>query len=255
MKRATIALIAVFFFLALTGLITIQLYWIKNAIEITDQEFRMLANKALESVVLDLEENELIKRIAEEIDPASSDSITAIVPANSPLARKLRGYQPNSKLLEIYGLNDPDEPIAITGTGQKIYISDESLNDYPGDEYNETSQQVMNAELTGRVSNKIVILETIMDKILYNPPNIRERINPEDLKPMLRNALSNVGINLEFEYSIRSGQYGDLWKTPGFNNKPEQTNSLFSFSPMILYPARISWFYIAFRNNNINSIK
>ncbi len=40
--------------------------------------------------------------IVEEIDPASADSVTAIVPANSPLARKLRGYQPNSKLLEMY---------------------------------------------------------------------------------------------------------------------------------------------------------
>ena len=77
---------------------------------ITDQQFRYLANKALESVVLDLEEKELIKNIVEEIDPASTDSVTAIVPANSPLARKLQGYQPNSELLEMYGLNNPDEP-------------------------------------------------------------------------------------------------------------------------------------------------
>ena len=231
MKRSTIALMAVFFFLALSGLIMIQLYWIRNAIEITDQEFRMLANKALESVVLDLEENEIINRIAEEIDSASSDSVTAIVPANSPLARKLRGYQPNSKLLEMYGLNDPDEPIAVTGTGQRIYISDESVSEYLPDESNETSPQSLNAELTGRVSNKIVILENIMDKILYNTPDIRERINPEDLKPMLRKALSNVGINLDFEYSIRSGQYGDLWKTPGFNNKPGTNKFIIQLFP------------------------
>ena len=101
MKRSTIALSAAFFFLTLSGLILIQLYWIRNAIEITDQEFRMLANKALESVILTLEENELIRRIAEEIDPASSDSVTAIVPANSPLARKLKGYQTNHQQLEI----------------------------------------------------------------------------------------------------------------------------------------------------------
>ena len=130
MKKSTIALLALFFFLALSGLILIQLYWIRNAIDITDQEFRMLANKALESVILDLEENELINRIVEEIDPAPSDSVTAIVPANSPLARKLRGYQPNSKLLEMYGLNNPDQPIAITGSGQKIFISDENISDF-----------------------------------------------------------------------------------------------------------------------------
>ena len=112
MKQRTIVLLAVFFFLAISGLILIQLYWIRNAINITDQQFRTLANKALESVILDLEENELINRIFKEIDPASSDSV--IIPANSPLARKLRDYQPNAKLLEIYGLNNPVEPIAIT---------------------------------------------------------------------------------------------------------------------------------------------
>ena len=105
MKRSTITILALFFFLTLTGLILIQIRWIRNAINITDQQFRLLANKALESVILDLEEKELINSIIEEINPCSEDSVTAIVPANSPLARRLRGYQPNLKLLEMYGLN------------------------------------------------------------------------------------------------------------------------------------------------------
>lgn len=231
MKRSTIALLALFFFLTLSGLILIQLYWIKNAIEITDQEFRMLANKALESVTLELEENELIKRITEEIDPVSSDSVTAIVPANSPLAKKLRGYQPDSKLLEMYGLNNPGEPITITSSGRKIFISDENLSDYLSDESNETTPQSINAEITGRVSNKIIILENIMDKILYNTPDIRERINPEDIKPMLHKALSNVGIDLDFEYSIRSGQYGVIWKTEGFDDKPGTNKFIIQLFP------------------------
>jgi hypothetical protein len=96
MKRKTIVLLAIFFFLSVSGLILIQLYWIRNAINITDQQFRYQANKALEAVVLDLEEKELINKIRDEVDPATSDSVTAIVQADSPLARKLQGYQPNS---------------------------------------------------------------------------------------------------------------------------------------------------------------
>ena len=139
MKRKTIVLLAIFFFLAISGLILIQLYWIRNAIAITDQQFRYLANKALESVVLDLEEKELIRYIVKDIDPASTDSITAIVPANSPLARKLQGYQPNSALLKMYGLNNKQEPIAITSAGHKIFISAEDTSPYSSEEPAEPS--------------------------------------------------------------------------------------------------------------------
>jgi two-component system phosphate regulon sensor histidine kinase PhoR len=231
MKRITIVLLAVFFFLAITGLVFIQLYWIRGAIVITDQQFRYLANKALESVVLDLEEKELIKNIVEDIDPASTDSITAIVPANSPLAKKLHGYQPNSALLETYGLNNPGEPIAIISSGHKIFISSENISSYSTDETTEPSSQITNSEIKGRVTNKIVSLEKIMEKILRNTPDIRERINPEKLKEELRTALNNVGIYLNFEYSIRSGRYGTIWKTPGFNDKPGTNKFIIQLFP------------------------
>ena len=231
MKRKTIVLLAIFFFLAISGLILIQLYWIKNAIAITDQQFRYLANKALESVVLDLEEKELIRYIVEDIDPASTDSITAIVPANSPLAKKLHGYQPNSSLLEMYGLNSPQEPIAITSAGHKIFISAEDTSPYSMEEPAEPSRQIINSEISGRVSNKIVFLENIMGKILRNTPDIRERIDPEILNKQLRTALNNVGIYLDFEFSIRSGRFGNIWNTPGFTDKPGTNKFIIQLFP------------------------
>jgi len=231
MKRTTIALLAVFFFFAISGLILIQLYWIRNAIVITDQQFRYLANKALESVVLDLEEKELIKNIVEDIDTASTDSVTAIVPKNSPLAKKLKGYQPNSALLEMYGLNNPGEPIAITSSGHKIFISSESVTPFSPAEANEPSSQITSSEISGRVTNKIVFLEKIMEKILRNTPDIRERINPEKLHDDLRIALNNVGIYLDFEFSILSGRYGSIWKTPGFTDKPGTNKFIIQLFP------------------------
>src|SRR5664280_1399076 len=231
MRRITIVLLAIFFSLAISGLILIQLYWISNAVAITDQQFRYSANKALESVVLNLEEKELIKNIVDDIDPASTDSVTAIVPANSPLAKKLHGYQPNSALLEMYGLNNPGEPIAITSAGHKIFISSENSSPFSTDETTEPSPQITNSEITGRVTNKIVFLEKIMQKILRNTPDIKERINPEKLKEELRKALNNVGIYLDFEFSIRSGRYGSIWKTQGFTDKPGTNKFIIQLFP------------------------
>jgi two-component system phosphate regulon sensor histidine kinase PhoR len=231
MKRITIVLLAIFFFLAITGLILIQLVWIRNAITVTDQQFRYLANKALESVVLNLEEKEVLKSIVDDIDPASTDSVTAIVPANSPLAKKLQGYQPNSALLEMYGINNPGVPIAITSSGHKIFIASENIPSISNELNTEPSPQITNSEIKGRVSNKIVFLEKIMEKILHNTPDIRERIDPEKLTAELRAALNTVGINLDFEYSIRSGRYGIIWKTPGYMDKPGTNKFIIQLFP------------------------
>jgi two-component system phosphate regulon sensor histidine kinase PhoR len=218
MKRETIVLLAIFFFLSVSGLILIQLYWIRNAITITDQQFRYQANKALEAVVLDLEEKELINKILEEIDPSTSDSVTAIVSANSPLAKKLQGYQPNSELFAMYGLNDPDQPIIVDKSGQKIIISAEDPS-LPIDDTPELKSQILDAGLSGRVSNKIVFLENIMEKIFRETPDIRDRINPENVNRQLREALNNVGIHLNFEFAVRSGRSGIIWKTSGFYDR------------------------------------
>jgi signal transduction histidine kinase len=231
MKRKTIVLLAIFFFLAISGLILIQLYWIRNAVAITDQQFRYLANKALESVVLELEENELIKNIVQELDPALADSVTAIVPANSPLAKKLQGYQPNSALLKMYGLDNPDRPIAITSSGHKIFISAEDSSPFLTDESTEPSRQITNSEISGRVSNKIIFLESIMEKILRTTPDIRERIDFDYLNQHLRTALNNVGIYLDYEFSVRSGRYGNIWKTPGFTDKPGTNKFIIQLFP------------------------
>jgi two-component system phosphate regulon sensor histidine kinase PhoR len=219
MKRRTIVLLAIFFFLAISGIILIQLYWIRNAISMTDQRFRQDANRALESVILDLEEKELIHSIVEEIDSAPADSVTAVVPANSPIARKLRGFQPNSRLLEMYGLKNRIEPLTITNEGQKIFITAENISALAPGESTETSAQSISAEIDGRVTNKIVSLENIMAKILRNTPDIRERIDFDNLGKLLGNALKGVGIYLNFEYCIRSGVSGIIWRTPGFTDK------------------------------------
>lgn len=231
MRRKTIVVLAIFFLLAISGLILIQLNWIKKAFEIIDQQYRYNANKALESVVLALEKQELIKLIIEEIDPESSDSVTAIIPANSPLARKLRGYQPDNELLEMYGLKNPDKPIVVTNAGRKIYISAQEMLPFHEEEIHEPSAQTMCAGVTGRVSKKIILVENIMGKILQSTPDIRDRIDPELLNRQIRTALNNVGIYLNYEFSILSGRLGTIWSTPGFTDKPGTNKFIIQLFP------------------------
>jgi len=238
MKRTTIVLLAVFFFLVISGLIMIQLYWIKNAIDITDQQFRYNANKALESVVLDLETQELIDRIVDEIDPESSDSVTAIISASSPLAVRLRDYQSGIRLSETHDPGNDEKPLLITNSGQKIYISAKDISPIPEEEITEPSQQIINAGLTRRVSNKIVYLESIMEKILHNTPDIRDRIDPEKINGQLRKALNNVGIHLDYEFWSDQEDLALFTALRDLLTNPGPTNSYSSFSLTIPFPVK-----------------
>ncbi len=231
MKRKTIVLLAILFFLVISGLILIQLYWIQNAIAITDQQFRYNANRALESVVLDLEKQELIDRIVSEIDPESYDSVTVIVPANSVLAKRLGGYKSESEVSDAYRLNRTNNPLYITASGQKIYISAKDISPIPEEEITEPSEQAKNAGVTRRVSNKIVFLESIMEKILQESPDIRQRVDFDKVHDQLRKALNNVGIHLDFEFAVRSGRLGQVWSTPGFTDKPGTNKFIIQMFP------------------------
>lgn len=216
MKRRTIVLLAIFFFLAISGLILIQLSWIRNAINISDQQLRLQANKALEAVIVRLEESELLNNILEEVNPAINDSSTAYVTINPALVRRLQAYSPNSELLDMYGLNDLNQPIILDRSGQRIIISSEDISLVPAEDYPDVAVENLGVGLSDRVSNKIISLESIMDKILRETPDIRERIDLKNVPNLLREALNNVGIRLDFELAIRSGR-AIIWRTPGYN--------------------------------------
>ena len=225
MKRETIVLLAIFFFLSITGLLLIQVSWIKRAVAVTDQQFRYLTNKALESVVLELEENEIIKSIVEDINPAETDSITVLVSANTPFAQRLQEQTTNIKE------TSSGEMVAITSTGHKVFITSENFPPYSLRETNDLSTQVTHSEIQGRVTNKIIFLENLMQKVLRNAPDIRDRIDPEDLQKRLRAALNKVEIYIDFEFSIRSGQLGTIWQTPNFTDKPGTNKFIIQLFP------------------------
>jgi two-component system phosphate regulon sensor histidine kinase PhoR len=215
MKRKTIVILAVFFFLTFSGLIMVQLYWMGNAIDISDQQFRYQVNKALESVVLNLEEQEIINKILEEMAPVTEDSITAVIPSNSSLARKLQGYQSYSDLPELSGQNYNSKPIIINKAGHRIFISAGEPSQYQGEESPELTGMDIRAGLNSRVSKKIISLQSIMEKILSETPEIRDRVSLDDINFLLKQALGNVGIRLRYEFSVKSGR-SIILKTNGY---------------------------------------
>ncbi|TFH39012.1 MAG: HAMP domain-containing histidine kinase [Bacteroidia bacterium] len=205
MKKRTIIVLAIIFSVILSGLILVQIYWINNAVETKNQQLRVMVNSALNAVVSDLERQETIERIFEEINLPSVDSVVAIIPSHSALARQLQVINQQPGIKEFDGSPDPEASMMENREGKKIFFySDEDLL-YPDDTAPEISAHSIKAGISGRLTNKTVLLESIMGRILYDTPELSERINQEELDLLISSTLHRLGIDMRYEYVIEDG--------------------------------------------------
>jgi two-component system phosphate regulon sensor histidine kinase PhoR len=204
MKRRTIILIAILFSIVLSGLILVQIYWLNNAFDAKDQQFRVLVSNSLDAVVRDMEKDELYKRIIDEIDSSSGDSVVAIIPSRSQLARQIQGYQPDSRISGLMGEYD-QEMSSLGDEGKRIYFLEDDEFYYSDTEAPEMSPESIRAGISGRVNNKTVLLENIMGKLFEDTPPLSERINETEVNELLSSTLRRLGINIEYEFNVKAG--------------------------------------------------
>ncbi len=189
----------------MSGLILVQIYWINNAFEAKDQQFRVMVSNSLDVVVREMEKHEILQRIVEEIDIPTFDSVVAIVPSSSQLARQLQGYQSDSRIMQLSGAYDQELSLIINNEGQKIYFYSDDEFYYPENEAPELSIESIRAGITGRVNNKTVLLENLMGKIFEDTPSLSERITKPEVDELLSSTLKRLGIDIDFEYRIDEG--------------------------------------------------
>lgn len=218
----------------MSGLILVQIYWINNAFEAKDQQFRVMVSNSLDVVVREMEKDEILQRIVEEIDIPTFDSVVAIVPSSSQLARQLQGYQSDSRIRQFSGAYDQELSLIINNEGQKIYFYSDDEFYYPENEAPELSIESIRAGITGRVNNKTVLLENLMGKIFEDTPSLSERISKPEVDELLSSTLKRLGIDIDFEYRIDDGT-SEVFSSKNFDlasNSHKYLRQLFPNDPV-----------------------
>lgn len=206
--------------LALAGLIFVQAYWINNSIEVKNQQFRGLTNRALESVVTKLERDEMLDRLISEAGKTQSDSITALIPAQSDLARQLQGDLEYEYLSQHYGLQADNSVISFDVDGQKISIVPVEEYLFPEQAYStEITEQSLRAGLSDRLNRKTITFENLMESILTEIPELEERVDPQVVDKLITNSLDERGISLAYEFAISKGTQFPIYASQGFNRR------------------------------------
>ena len=203
MKRFHIVLLAVFFFLAISALVIIQLQWISSVVSAEDQQFRFSINEALKEVVAELEKTETYNRIMSEIDPVlpevSSDDRINLTEQQSAQAR----------LLEKYGFDPDIRSVIINRAGRTYVLNSQSLGPESFFDGTESEEQTLTVGAATRMTNKIISIENIVSRILHETPPLRDRFTADELNTLIRRSLDDVGIHIAYECAVR-GDYGGL---------------------------------------------
>lgn len=211
MKSKHIILLAVFFFIAISALVIIQVRWINSVVSTEDQEFRFGVNEALKEVVSELEKTETYNRIMSEINPPLNAGSENDVTAGS-------GRQSaEERLLEKYGFDPGARSVVINRAGRTYLLRTDSLQ--AGRSYGDSDPDAENltAGATGRMTNKVVSIENIVSRILHETPPLRDRFNSEELNALIRKSLDAVGIHLSYECAVRGDFGGIIYRTQGYS--------------------------------------
>jgi len=204
--------------LGMLALIMIQTYWLNHAMELKKHQFLRVVNEAVNEIVTRLEKEETYNTIIHELGSVNNRNSSPSTLANSGKGTsdsiKIHySISPGNALIE-HSYEDRQAAFPL--------ISRDTLS---------AKQQIatiLNNNGTtwyqNIISNRTIIVEHILDKIIRKPPAIRQRINPVDLFYLIRKVLARYGITQSFEFAIKNKQSGIIYRTAGYKKRHNNVN-------------------------------
>ena len=250
MSKRTLRLIITLMSFAMIGLILFQVYWINNAIRVNETQFRQHVHDALNSVIANLERNEVYyaasrrffnppqKQIFLRYDSnvytgPTFDNTSPFVTENDP---SVHGFEWSTDLRIEDSIFFGSQQITISyevksGEAGEMYtrqdeIMRERLEPDQSIKENINRQARQNVE---KIAQKSQMVTVVLDELLGQPKNINNRLSKDQLEKMLDLELKNRGIELQYEYAVIDRNRNQLlfanYEEP---NKKEVLNSDFS---------------------------
>ncbi len=208
--------------LAITGLIVMQAYWIRNSVQVKEQQFDQLVNNALANLAFDIEKQETWFQVMEEFNPKYHDSENNL-PYDSYTFDTL--ITDNGTWLELqqdFHIYDENSRTSFRAN-ISIYNSD-SLVTNKNDSRKDSIEKNGGKETVGRkatdlndyINRRRLLIDNIVDKMVKFNPNIENRIDPQKLRHGISNEFSERGIDLPFEFAVTRWNTLPVFQSPGF---------------------------------------
>ena len=198
MNKKWIWVLAFFMGLAMICLIFVQTYWIKNAVTVKERQFDQLINKILSEVANKVQKQETVHYIIDEMNPFYFDTTVSIFDDEFEIEHDFYIYQQSSG-------KDISAGISVYSSDTFIIVDDQNIK---------TSKRAIDRLSTGiqkyklspdyksRIIDRRIFINNIISKMFSFNPDIEERLNPGKFETIIRQALTDKGIDLDFEYAV-----------------------------------------------------
>ncbi|WP_350288284.1 HAMP domain-containing sensor histidine kinase [uncultured Croceitalea sp.] len=230
MNKKRFVLLVILMSLSLIGIISVQVYWIKQSVEDKEEQFSNAVEDVLDKVaerVEDRERRDYMDRVinADSLGIPKSEKLRSILFVDRDLnSDEIRFFQ-HGILEEDYGSSSMffDNPGGIDTIPLKNFTTKRSTTIFKEDfgldgrSYGLTPLQKFEKFGGLEAADKILLNEVISDAAKSVP--IHDRVSNQEIQLSLSRELENRGIEIDFEYGVYSSGFPTKIKSKKFKFK------------------------------------
>ena len=218
MKKSTIWILAIVMAIAFIGLLCIQIFYMKNIVQIRYEQFSQGVRQSLVAVAIHLEQDETRHFLEDDVSSAES----------SPLASPLisAGDTPAREGIEYSFTTSTGLEANLTIRGNLSQINRLETGDR-----GRLAQHYRNARDAYR--NRYLYQKGVMDDVILNIISrassrpINERADSARVSSYLRAELDTFGLHVPFEFAVVNYAGSVLYKSTGFHAGPDDRDNMF----------------------------
>jgi len=215
MKKHTIWILAILMAITFIGLLCIQIFYMKNIVQIRYEQFKQGVRQSLVSVAQRLEQDEARYFLEEDVNSVHSYSI---------IAQYLGDNVPNLSGVKYSFTTSTGLVADFTIKGDVQEISKLQIGNYVIDHYRNLQNSYHNRYLYQKGMIDDVILNIVSSA--SNRP-IRERADSAVVARYLRQELDTLGLRMPFEFAIANYAGTVLYKSSDFQASHTDRDNMF----------------------------
>lgn len=214
--------------MAMLGLIMLQVFWIRNAADLKDKQFKQLVNNTLADVSRQLDDYYTtmhMEKIIKGEEKGEDLEITWNIEA--------RTKEEPAIVIDKHGHKEP-EVVIIPHDNKKGKQTVEVFEDtlvvvsYEGKKKKDTIKIKLSEEelklkkLEQSYKEQEILVKKVMNKMFIEELSFENRIGQKEFEKILFGNLKDRGIDLKYEYAVLEDNKSEVYITEGFDKKTDQ---------------------------------